>query len=250
MKNKLIHNNFNKVAYQYLTNAKIQTSPALEISNLISKYYHGNGLILDLGSGPGTLEHSKKINYPTVAFDLSLQMLKIANGCNKVNGHAGQLPFANNSFPLIISNLMLQWPNDKKEVIAESYRVLKPDGVIILSTLVKPSLHELQEAWSSVDSNPHTLEFLTNSEYLSIFDDSGFYLIDNLSWQTTIYFPSLMDLFRHFKATGTNLTKTSSGLGGKKQLAELEKAYQLLSTENSLPLTYAYLLIAAVKRGN
>ena len=250
--NQLIQNNFSKAAHKYLSNAEIQVSPALKIINLIRKYYHDDGIILDLGSGPGTLEHDNSVNYPMLAFDLSLPMLKIANSGHKVNGEASKLPFATNSFSLIISNLMIQWPADKAQVLAEAYRVLKPGGTLILTTLIKPSLHELQYAWQSIDTNTHTLEFLTSSEYSSLLINCGLNLIENLSWHTTIHFPTLSALLRHFKATGTNLAKSQSnlGLGGKRQLQQLENAYQLLSTANGLPLTYAHLLIVAVKSSN
>lgn len=250
--NHLIQNKFSNAAHNYLSNAEIQISPALEIINLISKYYCEDGIILDLGSGPGTLEHDKSANYETLSFDLSLPMLKLSNSACKVNGEASKLPFATNSISLIISNLMIQWPSNKAKVLAEAYRVLKPGGILIFTTLIKPTLHELQHAWQSVDDNQHTLDFLTKHEYSSLLINCGFGLLESLNWQTTIHFPTLSALLCHFKTTGTNLAKSQSnlGLGGKKRLQKLQEAYQLLSTASGLPLTYAYLLNVAMKGNN
>ena len=167
-----------------------------------------------------------------------------------VNGDAGNLPFAANSFSLIISNLMLQWPQAKTAVLDEVWRVLKPGGTLLLTTLIKPSLFELQQAWCLVDDKPHTLEFLTTDEYLCMFKSRGFKLVKSGNWQTTYLFPTLPTLLRHFKTTGTGLAKSccNQGLGGKKCLQQLAENYQRLAAKNDfLPLTYAYLLVVTTK---
>lgn len=256
--NLLISNNFNKAAPTYLKNALIQIPPALKTIAALNQYTN-NGLnldndqiILDLGSGPGTLKHnktSKKTIYPTLSLDLSLEILKYCNNCS-VNADANYLPFANNSFPFIISNLMLQWPDKKSVVANEMHRVLKPNGKLILTTLIKPSLHELQQAWAEVDDEPHTLHFLDQGKYLSVFNQAGFSITEHYSWHNTEYFSTLSDLMWHFKHTGTNLTKQyhDKGLGGRSRLQKLDNAYQKLAIPNKgLPLTYTYLFIVATK---
>ncbi len=239
--------NFSKAAENYLSNAKIQISPAQKICSHIDKYYDNGGIILDLGSGPGTLEHSKESQYPTVSFDLSLQMLKISNSKHKINGDAHKLPFADNEFSLIISNLMLQWPDDKLQVLSEAYRVLKPGGVIALCTLVKPSLYELKDSWAKVDNEQHTLNFLHEDSYTNLFKDAGFVIKEKDLWNQTFYFDDLFSLFRNFKLTGSNLSKSNSGLGGKQKLQQLEKIYQELITSDGLPISFSYLITVAQK---
>ncbi|MCE3268301.1 MAG: hypothetical protein K0R49_553 [Burkholderiales bacterium] len=249
--NHLIRNNFSHAARHYLENAEIQRSPALAIINLLGKYYK-DGIILDLGSGPGTMAHNNLLHYPTLLFDLSLSMLKRSDTYHhRVNGDASNLPFATNSFSIIISNLMLQWPQDKEQVINEAWRVLKPGGKLILTTLIKPSLNELKQAWLQVDNNEHTLSFLSNRDYVQLFMNAGFKLHQSMSWQKTVYFADLLALLHHFKSTGTCLAKSNSnvGLGGKKQIQQLIQAYQTLPN-GRLPLTYAYLLITATKEVN
>ncbi|HLX53936.1 MAG TPA: methyltransferase domain-containing protein, partial [Aquella sp.] len=235
----------------YIANAEIQRTPALAIINLLSKYYK-DGIILDLGSGPGTLAHNNLPSYPTLIFDLSLSMLKMSDTYyHRVGGDAGNLPFAANSFPIIISNLMLQWPHNKEQVVSEAWRVLRPGGKLILTTLINPSLHELKYAWLQVDNKEHTLEFLNNRDYVHLFMNAGFRLDNSISWQTVVYFLDLSALLRHFKSTGTSLVKSSSnvGLGGKKQIQQLNQAYKTLP-DGQLPLTYVYLLMTATKEVN
>ena len=246
MSTQLIKHNFSQAAPHYLTNAAIQSAPATKIIERLGNYYRG-GTILDRGSGPGTLAHQSERHYPFLAFDLSLAMLHQAQTRHKINGDASQLPFAEHSFPLIISNLMLQWPEDKMQVMAEAYRVLQPGGTLIVTTLIKPSLAELQQAWQQVDDHQHTLEFLTLADYVLNLQQIGFKLLETENWQTTVYFPSLAAVFKHFKATGTSLAKSACnrGLGGKRQLQQLEQAYSRVAA--GLPLTYAYLLLVATK---
>ncbi len=242
-------NNFSKAAKNYLSNAKMQVSSAKKIYNLIDKYYnnHDEEVVLDLGSGPGTLKHCNETNCPTISFDLSLPMLKTANSKHKINGDAQKLPFMNNTFSLIISNLMLQWPDDKLQVLSEAYRVLKPGGTIILCTLIKPSLSELQESWAQVDNEQHTLTFLDENSYIKLFENVGFTIKQKSHWSQTFYFDNLLSLFRNFKLTGTNLSKSTSGLGGKQKLQQLEGFYQKIATSDGLPISFSYLTIVAKK---
>lgn len=247
--NQLIKNNFNNAADKYLDLAKIQIEPALKIIERLEEYYQ-DGLILDLGSGPGTLTRQAKIDYPEVLFDLSIRMLKSTPQMKpKVNGDATTLPFANNSFSGVISNLMIQWASNKQRVLDEVYRVLKPNGYVIFTTLIKPSLYELQTAWKMVDDDTHTLEFDTQDKYQQYILSAGFTILKSEAWSTTIYFTNLEELFGHFKNTGTNLAKSTSnkGIGGKQALNKLADAYNKQMSDKGLPLTYTYLLIIAIK---
>lgn len=239
-------NNFSKSAKNYMSNAKMQILPAKKICNLIDKHYK-EGIILDLGSGPGTLKHCNETDFPTVSFDLSLPMLKIANSKDKINGDAQNLPFTTDTFSLIISNLMLQWPENKLQVLSEVYRVLKPGGTVILCTLISPSLYELQNSWAQVDDERHTLTFLDEDSYMELFQKVGFTIQQKSRWSQTFYFDNLFSLFRNFKLTGTNLNKATSGLGGKQKLKKLENIYQKLATSDGLPISFSYLTILAKK---
>ena len=53
----------------------------------------------------------------------------------RVCAEAAQLPFADGSFDLVFSNLCLQWVPDLPAVLAEFRRVLRPDGLLLFSTL-------------------------------------------------------------------------------------------------------------------
>ena len=270
---ELVKYNFNQAASSYAQNAIIQAGSAHKIINLLPNYYH-NGLILDLGSGPGTFIHRPDLNYPVILYDLSLNMLTQTRqragaipqrasadlqshdalqqdeGISlAVNGDANYLPFASNKISLIISNLMLQWPENKLQVLNEISRVLEPKGTVIFTTLIQPSLWQLQQAFQQCDNNSHTLEFQSQATYQELCQRAGLKIISCTSWEVVLNFANLQQLLRHFKLTGTSLPKSNSnsGLGGRQQMQRLEQAYQELKTNLGLPLSYKFLMICAQK---
>lgn len=96
------------------------------------KNYFENGLTLDLGCGDGVLnQYLSNI----VSVDLSFELLKLNKNKNKVNSSAINLPFKNNTFKSVISITMIQDIENVEKVINEIYRVLKEEGILILTFL-------------------------------------------------------------------------------------------------------------------
>lgn len=244
----IIKQKFSNAAKNYLANANIQRDSALEIISRFTKYHDG-GIIFDLGSGVGTLKHQKKFNDNAILFDLSLNMLK-QSGSNKcINGDANYLPVADSSIDMVISNLMIQWGSDKLLILNEINRILKPSSHVILTTLVKPSLIELQMAWQEVDNYQHTLNFDTVQYYEASVIQAGFKIIESTTWQNNLYFSDIYELMHHFKKTGTNTRQADNtkGLSGKEKVKNLAKAYEKQKCALGLPLSYQYLIIVAKK---
>ena len=248
---KLLQYNFNHAAATYLANAPLQKNCALPLLAYL-KDYQSSGLVLDLGSGPGTFSHQATPAPKTIIrYDISLSMLKIKAEGMAVNGDAAALPFASNSIGTVMSNLMVQWPLDKAPILTEIQRILRPGGYFMFTTLIAPSLWQLQLAWQQIDHEAHTLEFLTTMEYHALCQATGLQLIHSDSWSYDMHFTDIQALLRHFKVTGTTLTKTPqrSGLGGKKSLLALDRAYPL-DRKSRLPLTYQPLLIIVRKEAH
>lgn len=242
-----IQANFNRAAANYLDHAQMQAFSAQKLCYEVEKGHPSpNELILDLGSGPGTFCHYQTLcQLSPLMFDLSYNMLKGAD--NAINGNAENLPFSDNVFDLIISNLMLQWPENKPQVISEIFRVLKPGGRMIFTTLTADSLNELSNSWQKIDTVAHTLNFLPSEEYLKHCQHAGLKINNHQSWQQQYLFPDILSLARHFKQTGTNLPQSKiTGLGGRQKWQQLNQIYPK-TAEGELPLTYNYLLISAYK---
>ena len=87
-------------------------------------------------------EKSVRINDDDFSLEDSFEMTSINNSNNfpKVNASALQLPFANNSFDLIIIQDVIEHLTDVNDFGTEARRVLKSNGTIYLSTPNKYSI--------------------------------------------------------------------------------------------------------------
>ncbi len=116
-----------------------------------------NLTLLDLGSGEGGTVNVFSDNNLVVSFDISLIRLErqkmfvnpaddsdlknvTHSNIKHVNGSAIQLPFKNNSFDLIIIQDVIEHLTGTNYFYAEINRILKPKGVIYLSTPNKLSV--------------------------------------------------------------------------------------------------------------
>jgi SAM-dependent methyltransferase len=83
-----------------------------------------------------------------VQCDLSAAMARraAANGRVALVADEELLPFALESFDLVISNLSLHWVNDLPGCLLQLRRCLKPDGLLLAAMLGGDTLHELRQA--------------------------------------------------------------------------------------------------------
>ncbi len=96
--------------------------------------------VLDLGCGTGRLiGHLLELGATVVACDVSEEMMKIAKRkFNRVEfflADAEELPFENSSFDLVIASFLVVHLQNPSFAFKEVYRVLKPDGVFILTNI-------------------------------------------------------------------------------------------------------------------
>lgn len=98
--------------------------------------------ILDIGCGDGFflyLISSLSINLTLTGFDSDKRILTIArhNLVNKrlrlVWGDVVEMPFKKNSFNKVILTEVLEHVKDERKALAEVYRVLKPNGIFVMT---------------------------------------------------------------------------------------------------------------------
>ncbi len=67
-----------------------------------------------------------------------------------------ELPFSDESFDLIVSNLLLPWCHAPHRVFEEAARILRPGGAFMFTTAGPDTLLEYRAAWAAIDSYLHS----------------------------------------------------------------------------------------------
>jgi len=143
--------------------------------------------VLDLGSGAGfdAFLASKKVGKrgKVIGVDMTTEMLEKARSNAKKGkftnvefrlGEIENLPVADNSVDVIISNCVINLAPNKKRVFEEAFRVLAPEGRLMVSDIVllkrlPESIRKNAEAYAGCISGAEIKE-----KYLELINEAGF----------------------------------------------------------------------------
>lgn len=207
--------------------------------------------ILDLGCGTGFISEALLKRYPKaeiigvdIALSRVLQTRKKRHWLRKPVGvvaRAEALPFADQAFDMVISNLMLHWCNDLLPVFKECARVLRPEGLLTFTTLGTDTLKELRTSYSTVYKYPTVHEFkdmhdMGDALLATSFRDPVVDRDDKV-----VLYKQVQGLLNDLKQTGSSnvLTLSQQGLIGKSTLARVTQAYEAFQTkEGHFPATF------------
>ena len=144
-------------------------------------------IVLDLGSGGGidVLLSAKRVGPTGKAYGLDMtdEMLALAQenkekaGATNVEflrGHIESIPLPSSSVDVIISNCVINLSGDKRKVLAEAFRVLKPGGRFAVSDIVTHGelpqpVRESMAMWSGCVAGA-----LDDQEFVQLLGESGF----------------------------------------------------------------------------
>ena len=148
-------------------------------------------VVLDLGSGGGidVLLSARRVGPTGFAYGLDMtdEMLALAErnraeagvtNAGFLKGHIEEIPLPAASVDVVISNCVINLSGDKDRVLAEAFRVLRPDGRFAVSDIVlrgdlPPTVLSSLEAWSACVAGA-----LTEEEYRTKLVAAGFADVD------------------------------------------------------------------------
>lgn len=249
---------FANAAAQYEQAAVLQKEIAARLLERIQALKIKPQTIVDIGCGSGYLtrliqKHYRRANI--IGIDLADGMLQYAksqdkNWFNKTNylrADTRQLPLADHSVDLLVSNLMLQWCPDYPQALAEFSRILRPGGYLLLTTFGFDTLYELRESWAKIDDYQHVNEFVNMHELGDACVAAG--LKDSVLDidKMTLTHADIYSVMRHLKKIGANHVagKRAQGLYGKAKFSQLAKFYEQYRIDDLLPATYEVIYIYA-----
>ena len=215
--------------------------------------------VLDLGCGTGRASLAMQKRWPKaqiVSLDLALPMLQQARNAarqrvgwlsnsfaqkpTQVSADARALPLADGSIDVLFSNLCLQWVEDLDALFAGFRRVLKPHGLLLVSTFGPETLWELREAFAHADAAPHVSPFADIAGFGDALVRAGFQqpVLDREDERT--YYPDLPALMREQRAIGaTNaLASRRHTLTGRARFAAAANAYEAHREARGLPASW------------
>ena len=241
---------FNKAAASYDAVAELQNEIGDRLIERLDYVRLQPARILDLGAGTGFFSSALLKRYrkaDVVALDLAENMLRQVQSrggwfrkprCVCADGES--LPFADDSFDFIFSNLMLQWCVDLEATLAELRRVLAPGGLLMFTTFGPDTLMELRASWEAVDGFTHVNSFVD-------MHDVGDSLV-NTRWaepvmdseRITVTYRELSTLMQDLKQIGAhNVTLgRARGLTGRQRMQQFAAAYEQYRAEGVLPASY------------
>jgi malonyl-CoA O-methyltransferase len=256
---------FSRAAHHYDDAAALQREVGARLLESLA-YYEDHGgnertpqVVLDVGCGPAhaTIEMQKRWPKAQVlALDIALPMLREAR--HNAGGwrprfldfsrrpqalcaDARALPVRDGSVDVLYSNLCLQWVEDLPAVFAGFRRVLKPDGLMLLSTFGPGTLWELREAFAQADSAPHVSPFASIAQFGDALIAAGFKdpVLDRDEF--TLAHDTLGELMRELRTLGaTNALSTRRrSLTGRARFARAAQAYEgMRRGDGKLPATW------------
>jgi malonyl-CoA O-methyltransferase len=241
---------FGAASRSYDAAAWLQSAARTELLSRLDLLRAPPAAVLDLGAGTGLAAAEIKRRFrraAVTAADIAPPMLEVARRRSRfwrpircVQADARELPFEDASFDLVFSNLMLQWVVPPDAALAEISRVLKPGGLLLLSSFGPETLRELRTAWEASDAGVHVNDFIDVHDLGSALARAGF-IEPVLDVDRHVrHYVDVNTLMRELKALGAHNVdgRRARGLTGRGAFQRMNAAYEAQRLPAGLPATW------------
>lgn len=241
-----VRRSFSRAAAGYDAASPVQREIEARLLESLDYYAlrHGDaepGVILDVACGPARAANALRARWPkarVIALDAALPMLHAARDNTRgrflrereiprLNADLRSLPLADGCVDILFCNLALQWIEDLPAAFAEFRRVMKPGGMLLVSTFGSETLADLREAFAAADDLPHVSPFTAIAPFGDALVAAGFRepVLDRDA--LIEYKPGFADILRSLRAMGaTNaLTTRRHALSGRARFSTAEAAH-------------------------
>jgi malonyl-CoA O-methyltransferase len=152
LKQDQVRKNFSRHAAEYDRYALVQKSVALKLLQRLPAAAV-QGRALEVGCGTGILSRIFLEQYPgsnlllsDLAHGMSCRVAADFTDQQVVDADAATLPFAAESFDLVLSSSVYQWVDHLPQAFAELQRVLRSGGHVLMAIFGEQTLHELRQS--------------------------------------------------------------------------------------------------------
>jgi malonyl-CoA O-methyltransferase len=213
-------------------------------------------VVVDLGTGTGQALGvlSEQLNpICNIALDLSPQMLAVASERSSalqntyyVCADAERLPLQDKSCDLVFSSLAIQWCLSPLGLFKELYRVTKPGGYVVFSTLSQGSMPEISKAWCGLDNKEHVHQYMTSGALVDCVEASEWNLLSSQLSDIHMWFDSPESAIYSLKKVGASLISSDGdqSISPSKWKAFLLE-YEKQRNEFGIPLSYQVSFVVA-----
>lgn len=248
---------FGAASRSYDAAAWLQTQVREDLLSRLALLPAPPAAVLDLGAGTGQAARALKQRFrraSVTAADIAGPMLEVARQRSRwwrpircVEADARALPFEDASFDLVFSNLMLQWIHPPDAALAEARRVLRPGGLLLLSTFGPQTLQELRAAWAAADDGVHVNAFIDMHDLGSALQRAGFAEPVLDADRYLRHYADARALMRELKSLGAHNVdaRRARGLTGRAGFARMLAAYESRRVAQGLPATWEVLNVSA-----
>ncbi len=212
-------------------------------------------LILDAGGGTGRDARSLSARFrgaQVVALDISAGMLRAAPAGRglvarwfggptlAVCADVRQIPLAGASVDMVWSNLVLHWVDDPAQAIREFARVLRPEGLLMLSAYGPDTFGELAAASAKALGSSRVRRFADMHDVGDMLVAAGFSNPVMDAERMTLTYADARAFLADLRATAQSVAgpPPARGLGGRRGIEALRGALDERRRQGRLAVTF------------